>query len=262
MCAISILAVVHSWCTFAPSTDVDIDIDIAIDRLADGSAVEVEEHHLLPLLQRQLDAAFFPGGGGGGAGAGGANHPVDAAYDAAYTYDAAVVLCAGAFGGLTLQSLPTPLQAALPSPSTPQAPIPVISPFEEAAAVLRARTDAAAAGATLFVPSDAQQPFALARWRGRGGVARFAAPGVLSAATIVHDGETEAEQIVRHLRRGAYGPTGTESTVILDFVGHSPALADELRLRLPGRMVLDVGAVAVQQVVKAVCGGVPVPSKG
>lgn len=219
-----------------------------ITRLADCSVVEVEERHLLPLLQRQLDAATTAalttrrdGGNVAASVCGGGGKSVP--------YDAAVVLCAGAFGNLVVQQ--TPLLPSTP-PTTTTPTIPVISPFEAAAAVVRARKDVAAAGATLFVPSDAQQPFALARWRGGGGVAGFKRPGMLSAATIEHDGVTEAQQIIQHLRRGTYGPTGTESAIILDFVGHRPALAEELRERLPGRMVLDVGEVSIKQLAKAI----------
>lgn len=146
-------------------------------------------------------------------------------------YDAGIILCAGDFAAVT-----------------PPAGLPVVQPFAVAADALARSPDVGSA--VLFVPSDEQRPHAIARWRA---VPALRGPGRLSAVSLVDDG-TEADQVERHLRRGAGGPAGPGPAVILDFVGHRPSLEAELRGRLPGRLVLDVGAAAIDRLAHTLVG--------
>lgn len=130
----------------------------------------------------------------------------------------ALLLCAGRFDGLR-----APLGATT-----------LLRPFEVAAAMAN---HLGVRHALLCVPTEAQRPFAVGRWR-----ERLPEGAVLHAHVLPEAPDNAA-------LRAAANKLHTElphgSALVLDFVGHPSSVADALRLLLPGVTVLDVGGAAL-----------------
>ena len=172
-----------------------------ITRLTTGTPVTVRESDLTPLLQAQLNSHV-------GALAVTAGRPC-----------IAVLLCAGRFDGL---------RAPVGATTT------LLRPFEIAAAMA---SHLGVRSALLCVPTEAQRPYAIARWRKR-------LPHDATLATFVLPEEPD-EGTLRELADAARTLVPYDAAIILDFVGHPEAIARRLRELAPGRVVIDVGGAAL-----------------
>ena len=106
----------------------------------------------------------------------------------------------------------------------------LLRPFEAAASLA---AHLGVGDALLCVPTDAQRPYAIARWRPR------LPPGATLRTHVLPEEPDEAA-----LRDAASeAPPGT--ALILDFVGHSEQVARRLRELSAGATVIDVGGAAL-----------------
>eukprot|EP00747_Dinoflagellata_sp_TGD_P194314 gnl/TRDRNA2_/TRDRNA2_61593_c0_seq1.p1 gnl/TRDRNA2_/TRDRNA2_61593_c0~~gnl/TRDRNA2_/TRDRNA2_61593_c0_seq1.p1 ORF type:complete len:367 (-),score=54.75 gnl/TRDRNA2_/TRDRNA2_61593_c0_seq1:4-1104(-) len=178
-----------------------------ITRLQDGRSVRVSEPSLAPLLHKQLTANA---------------HAAETGIGPAY--DAAILMCAGEFAGLSSV-----------------AGLALVKPFMSASAVLRA---VGIRRVVLVVPNSAQAAQAPCHWR-------RAVPSLETATAVVlqedHDEQLAPSFIERSEPVQELVAAGT-GAVVLDFVGHPASISEGLRRLLPESViVLDVGIVAMNQ---------------
>lgn len=195
-----------------------------VTRLSDGRKVIVPEDALSPLLQKRLQEVVH-----------------EVALDREAQSDSpgcrpplivgAVVLCAGGF-----QTVHT----------VPQVPF-LLRPFDSAAALL---SSLRIQQAILFVPTEAQRPFSIARWTGR-------LPNLrVLLSDKVPDGLAGEAELAAALADKVLSAAPEEKStlaVVMDFVGHSSTISAALQEKLPsGRfLVVDVGLVAMEQLASA-----------
>ena len=181
-------------------TSSKVDVDACdcplITRLSEGTQVTVREAELTPLLQAQLDAHATALG----------DHAC-----------VAVLLCAGRFDGLR----------------APSETMSLLRPFEAAAAMA---AHLGVSDALLCVPTEAQRPYAIARWRTRLPAGAKLHTCVLPEAPDAADLGAAAD---------AARALGVHAAVVVDFVGQPEDVLTRLRELMPGRLVVDVGSCAL-----------------